>query len=130
MLTPLASVRSLTFGARQAGLPFCSPSLTWRKARAKRSSWPAVMGRAMLARSCSVAGVAMRVRARTFAYDRRAAAKWARMTGSSRNARATRTCSRAVPGATWHFRASQAAQDGISQEAHPSRSSKSATRRR
>jgi len=51
----------------------------------------------------------------------------ARISGSSGRARATRTCSRAVPDAIWHFHDSQAAHDGISHGAHPPRLSKSAT---
>jgi hypothetical protein len=39
--------------------------LTWRCARANRSSWLPVIGPAISARSCSVAAVAIRVSART-----------------------------------------------------------------
>src|ERR1700761_341414 len=49
------------------------------------------------------------------------------MAGNAPSERATRTCSRAVPEAIWHFHDSQAAQDGISQSAQPLRASKSAT---
>src|SRR5580704_1579931 len=48
------------------------------------------------------------------------------MAVSAPSARATRTCSRAVPEAIWHFHDSHAAQDGISQSAQPLRASKSA----
>ena len=74
-----------------------------------------------------MSAVAILVSARTFAYDSRAAANSARISGSSGRARATRTCSRAVPGAIWHFHDSHAAHYGISHDAHPSRLSKSAT---
>src|SRR5689334_10613382 len=52
------------------------------------------------------------------------------MTGRSRSARATRTCSRAVPDDIWHFHDSHAAQLLISQDAHPRRASNSASRTR
>ena len=52
------------------------------------------------------------------------------MTGRSRRARATRTCSRAVPEDIWHFHDSHAAQLVISQLAQPRRASKSASRTR
>jgi len=100
---------------------------TRRCAVTNRSSCPAVIGPASPARSASVGGVAIRVSARTLAYDIRPAANSAVMTGRQRSARATRTCSRAVPGATWHFHASQAAQEASSQLAHPRRASKSPT---
>jgi hypothetical protein len=44
-----------------------SARLTWRRARANRSSWFPVIGPAISARPASVAGVAIRVSARTFA---------------------------------------------------------------
>ena len=44
-------------------------AVTWRWARANRSSWFAVIGPASSARPASVAGVAIRVSARTLAYD-------------------------------------------------------------
>ena len=52
------------------------------------------------------------------------------MTGRSRSARATRTCSRAVPEDIWHFHDSHCAQDPISHDAQPRRASKSASRTR
>src|SRR5438105_4717296 len=52
------------------------------------------------------------------------------MTGRSRRARATRTCSRAVPEDSWHFHDSHCAQELISQLAQPRRASKSASRTR
>ena len=52
------------------------------------------------------------------------------MTGRSRSARATRTCSRAVPDDIWHFHDSHCAQEPISQLAQPRRASKSASRTR
>ena len=101
--------------------------MTRRWARANRSSCPAVIAVAIWARSASLSASAILVSARTFAYDSRAAANSARISGSPGRARATRTCSRAVPGAIWHFHDSHAAHDGISHDAHPSRLSKSAT---
>ena len=53
-----------------------------------------------------------------------------RITGRSRSARATRTCSRAVPEDIWHFHDSHAAQLVISQSAQPRRASKSPSRTR
>src|SRR5580704_15907246 len=107
-----------------------SAVLTCRCARAKRSSWFPVIGPASSARSASVSGVAIRVSARTLAYDSRPAPNSPRITGRSRNARATRTCSRAVPEDIWHFHDSQAAQLVISQVAQPWRASKSPSRTR
>src|SRR6185369_14574980 len=78
----------------------------------------------------SVAGAAIRVSARTLAYDSRPAANRARITGSTRSARATRTCSRAVPEDSWHFHDSHCAQEPISHDAQPRRASKSASRTR
>src|SRR5690348_16641226 len=52
------------------------------------------------------------------------------MTGRSRSARATRTCSRAVPDDIWHFHDSHCAHEPISQLAQPRRASKSASRTR
>src|ERR1700730_11460314 len=52
------------------------------------------------------------------------------MTGRSVRARATRTCSRAVPEDSWHFHDSRCAQDCISHDAQPRRASKSASRTR
>ena len=92
-----------------------SARVTWRCARANRSSWFAVIGPASSASPASVAAVAIRVSARTFAYDSRPAANRARITGRSRSARATRTCSRAVPDDSWHFHDSHCAQEPISQ---------------
>ena len=69
----------------------------------------------------------IRVSARTLAYDNRPAANSAVISGKPPSARATRTWSLAVPGAIWHLHESQAAQEGISQSAHPCRASKSAT---
>ena len=46
--------------------------VTWRWARANRSSWFAVIGPASSASPASVAGAAIRVSARTLAYDSRA----------------------------------------------------------
>jgi hypothetical protein len=97
---PVESCRQVSFGSRHAGRPSCSPRETCRCARANRSSCPAVIGAANSASSLSVCGAAIRVSARTLAYDSRPAANSARMTGSCRSARATRTCSRAVPGAS------------------------------
>ena len=59
-----------------------------------------------------------------------AAANWARMTGRPRRARATRTCSRAVPEDSWHFHDSHCAQLFISHDAQPRRASKSPSRTR
>ncbi len=112
---------------RAARVCWSSAAETCRCARANRSSCPAVIGPAISARSASVAGVAIRVSARTFAYDSCPAANPAQITGSARSARATRTCSRAVPGAIWHFHASHAAHEGKSHDAHPPRASKSPT---
>ena len=105
-------------------------AVTCRCARANRSSWFPVIGPAISARPASVAGVAIRVSARTLAYDSRPAANSPRMTGRSRRARATRTCSRAVPEDIWHFHDSHAAQLVISHDAQPRRASKSASRTR
>jgi hypothetical protein len=102
--------------------------LACRWARAYRSSWFPVIGPAIPASPASVSGVAIRVSARTLAYDNRAAANSSRITGRSRSARATRTCSRAVPEDIWHFHDSHAAQLFISQLAQPRRASKSASR--
>ena len=107
-----------------------SARVTWRCARANRSSWFAVIGPASSARPASVAGAAIRVSARTLAYDSRPAANRARITGRSRSARATRTCSRAVPDDIWHFHDSHCAQEPISHDAQPRRASKSASRTR
>jgi hypothetical protein len=107
-----------------------SARVTWRCARAKRSSWLAVIGPASSASPASVGGVAIRVSARTLAYDSRPAANSDRITGSSRSARATRTCSRAVPEDIWHFHDSHCAQLFISHDAQPRRASKSASRTR
>jgi hypothetical protein len=104
--------------------------VTWRWARANRSSWLAVIGPASSASPASVAGVTIRVSARTLAYDSFAAANRARITGRSRSARATRTCSRAVPEDIWHFHDSHCAQEPISHDAQPRRASKSASRTR
>jgi hypothetical protein len=79
MLIPVPSVRQVSFGSRQAGRPSCSPRVTCLWARANRSSCPAVIGAAISARSCSFSGVAIRVSARTLAYDSRAAANSARV---------------------------------------------------
>ena len=76
------------------------------------------------------AGSPIRVSARTFAYDSVAAANRARITGRSRRARATRTCSRAVPDDIWHFHDSHCAQLFISHDAQPRRASKSPSRTR
>ena len=86
-----------------------------------------VIGPAISASPSSVAGVAIRVSARTFTYDMRPAANSLLITGRSRSARATRTCSRAVPEDSWHFHDSHAAQLLISQLAQPRRSSNSAS---
>ena len=107
-----------------------SACVTWRCARANRSSWFAVIGPASSARPASVAGAAIRVSARTLAYDSRPAANRARITGRSRSARATRTCSRAVPDDSWHFHDSHCAQEPISHDAQPRRASKSPSRTR
>jgi hypothetical protein len=107
-----------------------SAAVTWRWARANRSSWFAVIGPASSASPASVAAVAIRVSARTLAYDSAAAANRARITGRSRSARATRTCSRAVPEDSWHFHDSHCAQELISHDAQPRRASKSASRTR
>jgi hypothetical protein len=53
----------------------------------------------------------MRVSARTFENDSRPWANAVAMSGRSVSDRATRTCSRAVPGAIPHCQASQCAQD-------------------
>jgi hypothetical protein len=98
-----------------------------RCARANRSSWFPVIGAAITASCSSVAGVAIRVSARTLAYDSRAAANSRRITGSPRRARATRTCSRAVPEDSWHRHDSHAAQLPSSRDAQPRRSSNSAS---
>jgi hypothetical protein len=90
----------------------------------------AVIGPASSASPASVAGVAIRVSARTLAYDSRPAANPDRITGRSRSAQATRTCSRAVPEDIWHFHDSHCAQLFISQLAQPRRASKSASRTR
>ena len=107
-----------------------SAAVTWRCARANRSSWFPVIGPAISASPASFAAVAIRVSARTLAYDSRAAANRARITGRSRSARATRTCSRAVPEDIWHFHDSHCAQLFISQLAQPRRASKSPSRTR
>jgi hypothetical protein len=111
--------------------------VTRRCARANRSSWFAVIGPASSASPASVAAVAIRVSARTLAYDSFAAANRARITGRSRSARATRTCSRAtrtcsraVPDDIWHFHDSHCAQEPISHDAQPRRASKSPSRTR
>ena len=130
-LIPVSSCRQVTFASLTTGRrPSCSPRDTCRCARANRSSCPAVIGAAIATRSDSVPAVAIRVSARTFAYDSRPAANSRAVTGSSLSARATRTCSRAVPGASWHFHASHAAHEPISHDAQTSRASKSATSRR
>jgi hypothetical protein len=110
-----------------------SPSSTWvtcRWARANRSSWFPVIGPAISASPASLSGVAIRVSARTLAYDSRPAPNSPRITGSSRSTRATRTCSRAVPADIWHFQDSHCAQLFISHDAQPLRASKSPSRTR
>jgi hypothetical protein len=71
--------------------------------------------------------VAIRVRARTLAYDSRPAANSRIISGKAPSSRATRTCSRAVPEAIWHFHDNHAAHEGISHDAQPPRASKSAS---
>src|SRR6185437_15626113 len=115
---------------RRTRVAASSAWVTWRCARANRSSWFAVIGPASSASPASSAGVAIRVSARTLAYDSFASANRARITGRSRSARATRTCSRAVPDDIWHFHDSHCAHEPISQLAHPRRASKSASRTR
>ena len=73
-----------------------SASVTRRWARANRSSCPAVIGIAIWARSSSLSAVAILDSARTFAYDSRAAANSARISGRSGRARATRTDRKSV----------------------------------
>ena len=125
---PSSSSRQVS---RRRTRAWSSPArLTCRWARANRSSWLPVIGPAISARPASVPGVAIRVSARTLAYDSRPAANSARVTGRSRSARATRTCSRAVPDVIWHFHDSHAAQLVISQLAQPRRASKSPSRTR
>ena len=102
-----------------------SAALTCRCARANRSSWLPVIGPASSTSPASVPGVAIRVSARTFAYDSRPAPNSPRITGRFRSARATRTCSRAVPEDIWHFHDSHSAQLFMSQLAQPRRASKS-----
>ena len=116
-----------TLTRRSAQLASSSVSDALRCAATNRSHCAAVIGPAISARSASVAVVAIRVSARTLAYDIRPAANSAVMRGRLARARATRTCSRAVPGATWHFHASHAAHDGRSHVAQPPRASNSAT---
>ena len=89
-----------------------------------------VIGPASSARSASVVGVAIRVSARIFANDIRPAANSTESLGSVRSARATRTCSRAVPEVSWHVQESQAAHQGQIHSAQPRRSSKSPSRTR
>ena len=112
---------------RAAWFASSSSSEAVRCAAANRSHCAAVIGPVISARPASVAAVAIRVSARTFAYDIRPAANCAVIIGRPASARATRTCSRAVPGATWHFHASHAAHEGRSQHAQPRRASNSAT---
>jgi hypothetical protein len=60
----------------------------------------------------SVSGVAIRVSARTLAYDTSPRPRAAAISGSSPTARATRTRSRAAPGSSPTFHPSHAAQEG------------------
>ncbi len=121
------SSRTWTLTRRVARLASSAASDAVRCAATIRSHWAAVIGPVISARSVSFAAVAIRVSARAFAYDIRPAANSAWITGRSASARATRTCSRAVPGATWHFHANHAAHEGRSQHSQPRRASNSAT---
>ncbi len=125
---PSSSTR--TDSRRRSWASWSSALLTRRCAAVNRSSWEAVIGPASSARSDSVWRVAMRVSARTLAYDIRPAVSSPVRTGRSRRALATRTCSRAAPRDSWHFQASQAAQDPWSQLAQPWRASNSPMRTR
>jgi hypothetical protein len=123
VIVPSSSIRHDS--RRNAVTRPSSRSLTCRCAAANRSSWLAVIGTASSARPSSVSGTAIRVSARTLEYDSRPAACSAVITGSTRSARATRTCSRAVPADIWHRHASHCAQLFICQLAHPPLASKS-----
>ena len=120
---PSSSIRQAS--RRRTRAAASSAWLTRRWARANRSSWFPVIGPAISASPLSFSAVAIRVSARTLAYDSRPAPNPARITGRSRSARATRTCSRAAPADIWHFQDSHSAQLRMSQDAQPRRASKS-----
>jgi hypothetical protein len=121
------SSATCTLTRRAARLASSSASDALRCAATNRSHCAAVIGPVTSASSASVAAVAIRVSARALAYDIRPAANSEQIAGRPASARATRTCSRAVPGATWHLHASHAAHEGRSQHAQPRRASNSAT---
>ena len=100
-----------------------------RYARTSRSNCDAVCTNACSNRVDSGTRSATLVAARTFEYDNRPAANAASNNGNPVNADATRTYSRAAPGATEHAHANQCAHDLIPHSAHPLRRSNSATNR-
>jgi hypothetical protein len=109
--------------------PAESTSSMRRHSRQNRSVWLAVAESANSSSADSQSGAAMRVSARTFAYDSRPAANAASIRGRTRSARATRTCSRAVPGARPHCQANHSAHERMPTPNQPFRSSNSATSR-
>ena len=113
-ITTIPSFRSRRVTVRRARTSSAdsAPSrCTARSFRQISSSCAAVVWCASSSSAASVAGVATRVIARTFEYDRRPAPSAASIRGSAPSARATRTCSRAVPGSQPTRHASQLAHD-------------------
>ena len=97
--------------ARTSSADIAPSRWTVRSLRQIVSSCAAVVRSASSTSAASVAGVATRVSARTFEYDSRPAASAASTSGSVPSARATRTCSRAVPRSQPTRHANQLAHD-------------------
>ena len=121
---------SVSVYQRTRRLNSCSSrSVSWRrKARIARSSCDAVQVFVSLSSVTSSTRSAALVASRTFEYDSSPAVKAALISGSCRRHRATRTCSRAVPGDSEHAQDSQWAQCRIPPPDHPPDASNSATR--
>ncbi|WP_396230629.1 hypothetical protein [Frankia sp. ACN1ag] len=98
-----------------------------RAHRTSRSICPAVQYRAWVNHTRSDSSSAIRVTARTFAYDRVPAANAARIAGRRSNACPVATCSRAVRRPIPHRHDSQCAHEAIPIPDQPSRRSNAAT---
>ena len=107
------------FAANSLSTRFTAPRL----ARTITSSCAAVAALAKSINSASDPGVAIRVNARTFEYDSSPVLNASVTAGRSRNARATRTCSHAVAGATPHRHDAHCAADRHSHVSCPPRAS-------
>ena len=88
-------------------------------------SRPAGTCRARVSSSTSLSGVANRVSWRAFAYDSSPESKRRAVSGSDRNARATRTWSWAVQTSMSHRSASQCAHESAPERTHPPAASSS-----